>query len=470
MREAAKGSRLSALLGPGKAAAACYTPAHESNRPMKAPDSARALARHLLRAVLREHTPLDEAWSGAKGVSRLQPRDRAFARLLVATVLRRLGQIDALLDQCLERPLKARHAEVRDLLRLGAAQLLFLKTPPHAAVSTTLDLAVGQDVAGYKGLLNAVLRRVALEGEALLSAQDAARLNTKKWLWESWSAAYGDAAARAIAEVHLAEPPLDLTLRDPGAAAVWAEALQAQILPTGSLRLPAGSGEIDKLPGFAEGAWWVQDAAAALPARLLGEVAGLRVLDLCAAPGGKTAQLAAAGAKVTALDISADRIVRLRENLARLSLEAETLTADAREWRPETPFDAVLLDAPCSATGTLRRHPDIAHLKGAKEVAKLTALQDRLLANAVHMLAPSGSLVYATCSLQPEEGAARIASLLDGGAPLERMAIRAEEIGGLGEAITPDGDLRTLPCHLSELGGLDGFYACRLRRRPGDAQ
>ncbi len=430
----------------------------------KAPDTARALARDLLGAVLRARTPLDEALGAAKGLARLQPRDRAFARLLVTTVLRRLGQTDALIDHSLERPLKARHAEVRDLLRLGTAQLLFLGTPAHAAVSTTLDLATGPDTAGYKGLLNAVLRRMSREGAELMAAQDAARLNTKKWLWESWAATYGEATARAIAEAHLAEPPLDLTPRDPEAAQVWAEALGATILPTGSLRLGPGAGEVAKLPGFAEGAWWVQDAAAALPARLLGDVRGKRVLDLCAAPGGKSAQLAAKGAQVTALDISEPRLARLRENLARLSLEAETLVADAREWRPDEPFDAVLLDAPCTATGTLRRHPDIAHLKGAKEVAKLTALQDRLLANAVQMLAPGGLLVYATCSLQPEEGAARIAALFAGGAPLERLPLRAEEIGGLAETITPEGDLRTLPSHLAELGGLDGFYACRLSK------
>ncbi len=433
-------------------------------RPKLLAKDPRVLARDLLRATLRQHTPLDEAWSAARNLTRLEPRDRAFARLLVTTVLRRLGQIDILIDHCLERPLKARHAEVRDLLRLGTAQLVFLGTPAHAAVSTTLDLASEQEVAGYKGLLNAVLRRVAREGADLAATQDAARLNTKKWLWESWSAAYGEAATRAIAEMHLREPPLDVSPRDQTAQEDWAEALKAAILPTGSLRLPPGAGEITKLPGYDEGAWWVQDAAAALPARLLGDVRGKRVLDLCAAPGGKTAQLAAAGAQVTALDISAERLARLSENLTRLSLSAETVVADAREWRPEEPFEAVLLDAPCSATGTLRRHPDIAHLKGAKEVAKLTALQDRLLANAFHMLTPGGVLVYATCSLQPEEGPARIETLLAGGTPLARAPLRAEEIGGLNDLVTPLGDLRTLPCHLDEHGGLDGFYACRLRR------
>ena len=433
----------------------------------KKADSARALARHLLREVLRGRVPLDEAWGQARAVARLQPRDRAFARLLVATVLRRLGQIDALIAHCLERPLKARHAEARDLLRLGTAQLVFLGTPAHAAVSTTLELAREPEVAGAKGLLNAVLRRLAREGAGLAAGQDAARLNSKKWLWESWCAAYGEAAARALAETHLEEPPLDLTPREPAARGDWAEALGAAILPTGGLRLPPGAGEVAKLAGYGEGAWWVQDAAAALPARLLGAVQGARVLDLCAAPGGKTAQLAAAGAQVTALDVSEVRLARLGANLARLGLEAETVTADARDWRPGEPFEAVLLDAPCSATGTLRRHPDIAHLKGAKDLAGLTALQDRLLANAVHTVAPGGLLVYATCSLQPEEGPARIAALLAGGAPFERVPLEPQEIGGLKACITAEGDLRTLPCHLREAGGLDGFYACRLRRWTG---
>jgi len=433
-------------------------------RPKPVTKDPRALARDLLAAVLRQRIPLDEAWAAAKFLPRLEPRDRAFARLLVTTVLRRLGQIDKLIEQCLDRPLKARHADVRDLLRLGTAQLVFLGTPPHAAVSTTLDLAAGQETAGYKGLLNAVLRRVSREGADAAAAQDPDRLNTKKWLWDSWRAAYGEKVTRAIAEMHLREPPLDISVRDQTARDDWAEALSAAILPTGSLRLPPGAGEIAKLPGFSEGAWWVQDAAAALPARLLGDVGGKRVLDLCAAPGGKTAQLAAAGAKVTALDISPERLKRLNENLARLSLNAETVAADARDWRPEHPFDAILLDAPCSATGTLRRHPDIAHLKGAKEVAKLTALQDRLLANAVHMLAPGGVLVYAVCSLQAEEGPARIEALLAGGVALERVPLDAQGLGGLSEFLAPLGDLRTLPCHLGEQGGLDGFYACRLRR------
>ncbi len=424
----------------------------------------RRAALAVLQAVLRARRPLDEALSARRELIALSPRDRAFARLLVATVLRRLGQIDVLLGDLLDRPLKARHEAVTDILRLGAAQILFLGTPAHAAVGATVELARGPRLVGQRGLVNAVLRRMAREGAALLEGQDAARLNTPDWLWQALTAAYGEATARAIAELHLADPPLDLTLRNPQEAADWAERLGARLLPTGSLRLPPGSGAIERLAGYDAGAWWVQDAAAALPARLFGPVAGKSVFDLCAAPGGKTAQLAAAGARVTAIDFSPGRQSRLDNNLLRLGLAAATVAADATTWRPEAPAEAVLLDAPCSATGTLRRHPDVARLKGPDDLPGLTALQDRLLQAASAMTAPGGLLVYAVCSLLPEEGPARIAALIESGAPFAREPIAPEEIGGLAEIVTPEGDLRSLPCHLADLGGLDGFYACRLRR------
>jgi len=430
--------------------------------PAKTAD-ARQTALALLRAVLDDSRPLDEALAGNAHFARLEPRDRAFARLLLATTLRRLGQIDAALDRCLDRRIRPKDMVLRHILRLGAAQLLFLETPPHAAVSTSLDLAKGPRLGGLRGLLNAVLRRLSREGKDILASQDAARLNTPDWLWQPWCAAYGEATARAIATAHLAEPPLDLSCKTD--ADGWAERLGAKPLPTGTLRLPAGQGEVTRLPGYAEGAWWVQDAAAALPARLLGDVAGTTVIDLCAAPGGKTAQLAAGGAEVVAVERSPERLKRLRENLDRLRLGAATVEADAAQWQPPVPADAVLLDAPCSATGTLRRHPDIAWLKSAQQIASLTAAQDRLLAHAVAMVKPGGVLVYAVCSLQPEEGPQRIHALLSSDDRVERLPIGAEELPGLAEAVTPGGDLRTLPCHLAAEGGLDGFYACRLRRR-----
>ena len=426
----------------------------------------RALAADLLSAVLRRQRPLDDVFEARIAGSRLEGRDRGFVRLLVATALRRLGQIDALIAAMLDRPGTLK-PPVQDVLRLGVAQLLFLGTPAHAAVNTTVALVGAEpQTLPYKKLVNALMRRLGREGAALVASQDAARLDTPDWLWTSWQAAYGAEAARAIATAHLAEAPLDLTLKQPADTALWAERLEATILPTGSLRRAAG-GAVPELPGFAEGGWWVQDAAAALPATLFGPLAGLRVFDLCAAPGGKTAQLAAAGARVTAVDRAAPRLERLTANLARLGLAADTIAADAALWRPDQPADAILLDAPCSATGTIRRHPDIPHLKGEADVAKLAALQRRLLGHAVTLLRPGGTLVYTVCSLQPEEGERQIAALLAGGAPLVRRPVTAAEIGGIDGALTADGDVRTLPCHLGERGGMDGFYIARLVRTDG---
>ena len=433
----------------------------KGGKPAGARPSARGVALELLSAVLEKKRPLDELLEGNRPLAALEPRDRAFAYLMTATVLRRLGQIDALIAHALAHPLPAKAATAQNLLRLGVAQLLFLKVPAHAAVGETVELAEAMSWGGFKALINAVLRRLGAEGEALVAAQDAPRLNTPEWLWQSWSRAYGEVVARDIAAACLEEPPLDLTVKSN--AEGWAAELEAELLPTGGLRRRAG-GDVKALAGFAEGAWWVQDAAAALPARMLGQVAGKRVLDLCAAPGGKTAQLALAGAKVTALERSAHRLRRLAENLARLRLSAELVAADVELWRPEEPADAVLLDAPCTATGALRRHPDIRHLKTPADVTRMAAEQDRLLKAALAMLRRGGLLVYAVCSLELEEGPARIAHLLGAGAPLRRRPLEASEINGLAELVTPEGDLRTLPCHLAERGGLDGFYACRLER------
>jgi 16S rRNA (cytosine967-C5)-methyltransferase len=415
------------------------------------------VALDLLQAVLRQKRPLDEALAAHEGLGQLDSRDRGFARVLTATCLRRLGEIDQAIAPLLATPLPAKASAVADALRLGACQLLFLGTPPHAAVSETVALVAGLGAlgGGYKGLANALLRRLDRER----TATDPAR-NVPAWLAESWSAAYGPATAAAIAAAHLREAPLDLSLK--ADAGDWAERLGAQILPTGTLRLSDASGAIEALPGFAEGAWWVQDVAAALPAKLLGRPA--EAIDLCAAPGGKTAELAAAGIAVTAVDRSPQRLRRLRANLDRLGLSAEIVEADAASWRPAAPVEAVLLDAPCSATGTIRRHPDLPWLKRPEDLPKLTALQDRLLDNAVAMTAPDGVIVYATCSLQPEEGPARIAALLARGAPVARFPIGRGEIGGLAELLTPEGELRSLPSHLAASGGMDGFYACRLRR------
>jgi len=423
--------------------------------------TARGVAVDLLGTVLRRRRSLDDAIDEASDLQLLSVRDRAFARLLVATVLRRLGQIDALIAHCLATPLPPRASVIHDMLRLGIAQLLFLRTPAHAAVATTVDLADARGFTSHKGLVNAVLRRLSQDGPGLVAQQDAPRLNTPKWLWNSWTGAYGAIECRRIAEVHLREAPLDITVR--GDRTGWAERLEAILLPSGTIRRASG-GAIANLPGYTDGAWWVQDAAAAIPARLFGDIAGKHVIDLCAAPGGKTAQLASAGATVTALDRSPRRLDRMSANLKRMTLKVEMVSADAITWRPEKKVWGVLLDAPCTATGAIRRHPDVPHLKTPDDVARLAAVQERLLTAAIDMLEVGGTLVYCTCSLEPDEGHKQIENLLARGAPLQRVPVRGEEVGGLTEFITASGDIRTLPSHIPEFDGIDGFFASRLVR------
>lgn len=437
-----------------------------TDTPPSSQADARAVATSLLRATLRRGQPLDGALASDPNFAKLAPRDRAFARLIAATALRRLGQIDALITGCLESGLPDQVSLVEDILRIGVAQLAFLGTPAHAAVDRTVAQVHGRRIARYRALVNAVLRRISRESADLIAGHDAARMNTPDWLWHAWSEAHGEETCRRIAACHLGEAPLDITVK--GDPAAWAERLKAEHLSTGTLRRAAG-GRIEDLAGYADGEWWIQDAAAALPARVLmaafpGGVAGRRVADLCAAPGGKTAQLASAGARVSAVDSSAARIGRLGGNLERLGLDASLIVDDAVTWRPDDRFDAVLLDAPCSGTGTIRRHPDIARLKTAEDVDRLANLQRRLLDAAGALVVPGGVLVYSVCSLQPVEGEAQIAAFLESGVPFVRQPISPTEIGGLEDPISRSGDIMTLPCHLAERGGLDGFYVARLRR------
>lgn len=421
----------------------------------------RTIALDALDAVLVEKRLLDEVLDSDPRLNKLAERDRGFLRLLVATTLRRLGQLDDMIGRCLDKKLPNKARRVHDVLRLGACQLIFLKTPAHAAIDTSVNLVKGTQLAGFSGLINAVLRRLDRDGHGWAEQQDAARLNTPAWLLQSWQRTYGAETASAIANANLVEAPVDITVV--GDPAAWTERLEAELLPTGSLRRHGG-GDITKLPGFAEGSWWVQDAAAALPAKLMGDVRGKRVADLCAAPGGKALQLAVAGGLVTAVDRSARRLVRFQQNLERLKLTSEIVEADVAGWRPEQAFDAVLLDAPCTATGTFRRHPDGPRLKGPGDVAALADQQTALLKAAVDMLRPGGTLVYCVCSMEPEEGIGQIERLLSSGAPMKRVPIAAAEVGGLGELLTPAGDLRTLPCHLTERGGMDAFFAARLQK------
>lgn len=414
---------------------------------------ARAAALEILSAALARRTGLDEALS-APAFNALEPRDRAFARALAMATLRRLGPIDRALDA---RLTKSPPDTVRNILRLGVAQVFLMDTPAFAAVATTVDLAAARgDARPFKGLVNAVLRNLLREPPNL----DEARALAPEWLLARWTAAYGEAEALAIAAAIAQEPAADLSLRAAEDAAAVAEAVEGEMLPGGTIRTQR-RGDLAAWPGFDEGQWWVQDASAAVAARLLEPAPGQQVLDLCAAPGGKTLQLAAAGAEVTALDRSAARMKRMAENLRRTGLSAKTLVADATGWTGG-PFDAVLLDAPCTSTGTFRRHPDVLWAVRPSDIVSLAATQAKLLDAAADRVAAHGRLIYCVCSLEPEEGEAQIEAFLRRRSDYAlEPAIPGE--GGAPEAsLRPDGTLRILPHHRP--GGTDGFYIARLTR------
>ena len=427
---------------------------------------ARRLAATVIDEVLRARVALDETLDRLVPDSGLDAADAGLARAIAVTAFRRLGTIQHAINERLERGSPRHSGLFEPILAAAAAQILFLDVPDHAAVDLAIrHLHEDPRSARYTALGNALLRRGVRERDAILADAEANPFrDTPDWLATSWRAAYGEEAATAIALSHREEPPLDVTAKaDP---AVWAEKLGGILLPTGSIRLRERQA-IATLPGYQEGAWWVQDAAAALPVKLISPAPGERIADLCAAPGGKTAQIAAAGAQVTALDRSGPRLRRLKANLERLGLTAEIVTADATSWQAE-PFDAVLLDAPCSATGTIRRHPDVAWTKSEEDRDRLVALQVKLLDAAAGLTNPGGQLVYCTCSLEPEEGEAQISAFLTRHPQFRRAAASAAEIGGLGAVIDANGDIRTLPLHLPgetpRLSGWAGFYASRLIR------
>lgn len=421
---------------------------------------ARAAAQAILGEVLRRRRPLDLALDSILGGSGLEPRDAAFARAIASETLRRFGQLDDLVRRFVTKlPPPHRAGPAFEILLAGACELLFLKVPAHAAVDAANELAAADSKAlHFKSLINAVLRRMAREGEGVIATQDAPRLNTPDWLWTRWCESFGEETARAIAAAHLVPPPLDL-----GAKPNAQRLPEGEPLRGGVIRLRE-AGRIEDLPGYGEGAWWVQDFAATLPARLLGEVRDKTVIDLCAAPGGKTAQLASTGARVIAVERDTARLERLRANLARLHLDAELVCADARDFTPQARAPLVLLDAPCSATGTIRRHPDLPWNKSAADVNTCAQGAAELLDAAAGMVAEGGTLVFAVCSLEPEEGPEQVADFLARHAEFRRDPIGADDVFAMRELVTADGDLRTLPCHLAEQGGMDGFYAARLKR------
>ena len=423
----------------------------------------RRLATTLLRVCLDRKLTVEDVVSGSREAQALEPRDRAFLSTLLLTTFRHGGEIDAILAKLVDRPLPRKSGVTREILVLGVSQLLFLGMAPHAVIDLAVRTAKEDRFAlHFSGLVNAVLRKVSNGGVALLEGLDAPRLNTPTWLWDRWVKTYGEDTTRQMALANGERPALDIAFKTD--AAPWIEALGGALLPNGQLRLASGHEAVPDLAGFSEGAWWIQDAAATIPGRLLGDVLGRAVIDLCAAPGGKTLQLAAAGAQVTAVDMSETRLVRVQENLRRTGLEATLVTRDMLSPDLSGEWDAVLLDAPCSATGTIRRHPELPYLKDEAQIRELAGLQRRLLRKAAGLVKPGGMLVYCTCSLEPEEGEMRARGFLADHPEFE--IVPAEGSWLPAGAVQPEGWVRTLPCMIyGTHHGMDGFFAVAMRRR-----
>ena len=422
----------------------------------------RTLAADLLRTCLDRKLTVEEAMSSSHDVQRLDARDRAFLSTLLLTSFRHGGEIDAILARLVDRPLPRKSGSARSILILGVTQLLFLDMAPHAVIDLAVRSAkADRNALHFSGLINAVLRKVSSGGQALRDGLDAPRLNTPEWLWLRWVKSYGEDTARQIAVANAERPSLDLSFK--ANATDWQEALGGEPLPNGQLRLPAGHVPVPELAGFAEGEWWIQDAAATIPARLGGDVRGKSVLDLCAAPGGKTLQFAAMGARVTALDLSEVRLRRLRENLERTGLEASVLVEDALSPELTGAWDVVMLDAPCSATGTIRRHPELPYLKDETQVKELAGLQRRLLRKAGQLVTPGGILIYCTCSLEPEEGEMRVRGFLADNPDFTIFPATGDWLPQ--GAVQTGGWVRTLPfMSYGTSRGMDGFFAVALRR------
>lgn len=431
---------------------------------------ARKTAARLLGAIVDAHTSLDGLTDDEHGHPQylaLDGRDRALVRAILITALRYRVTIERLIASRLERPLPANAKSLSHILHVAAAQILFLDVPDSAAV----DLAVSHAKSDprtqrFAGLVNAVLRELARRKERAPPAELERTVDAPDWFRDRIIQAYGAETASRIFAMHRLEAPIDLTVKSDPAG--WAQQLGGILLPSGSVRLSDLNGPLTELAGFAEGEWWVQDAAAALPARMLGDVSGLRVADLCSAPGGKAAQLAAAGARVTAVDTSRNRLRRLKSNFERLRLPVETVEADILNWKPEEQFDAILLDAPCSSTGTVRRHPDVPWTKSEEDVRKLADLQRRLLEAAIPLVRPGGRIVFSNCSLDPLEGEDLVAGILAGREDVEIEPVLPGELSGADAFIDKQGMLRTTPGDMrmdtEKASGMDGFFAARLRR------
>ena len=433
----------------------------------------RRAAVDVLFRIFRHGEPLDRALEDVLSqdlIASMEQRDRALVRLLVTTALRRRGQIDDVLRNFLAKPLPKRSGAVGEILLVAIAQILFLKTPPHAAINIAVEQCRndrrGQHLAK---LANAVLRRVSEGGEEILAAQDSARLNSPDWIWDKWCRTFGEDLTRKIADAHQVPPGLDVSVKsDPER---WADLLGGIVLPSGSVRFQP-KGRIEDLPGFEGGDWWVQDVAATLPVKMLGDVRGLRIADLCSAPGGKTALLASLGGDVVSVDNSALRLTRVVENLDRLKLKAEVVEADILNWVAGEAFDVVLLDAPCSATGTIRRHPDIPFIKSSKDSEELAQLQREMLVRAGQLVKPGGRLVFCTCSLDEIEGEQHLGFVSREMPDFEVEAIDGTGLGWPQEWSGSGGYLRTLPHFLAQeqagLSGMDGFFAVKFLKKASE--
>ncbi|UXO82708.1 RsmB/NOP family class I SAM-dependent RNA methyltransferase [Brucella intermedia] len=436
--------------------------------------AARLCAARLLGAVIEKNTSLDGLTDNTHGHPQylaLEPRDRALVRAILGSALRNRGSIERAINKRLDRPLPENAVALKHLLHVAIAQIFYLDLPDHSAVDLAVE-AANSDPRNrkYAGLVNALLRRLSRNKERALAHSLEPETNVPEWFAKSITDAYGADKAAAILAMHAYEPPIDFTVK--GDAEAWAEKLGGVALPNGSVRLQTVEGNLTDLPGFAEGDWWVQDVAASLPARLMGDIKGKRVADLCAAPGGKTAQLVLQGADVTALDLSENRLKRLRGNLERLGFEAKTVATNLMDFQPDELFDAVLLDAPCSSTGTVRRHPDVPWTKTPQDIAKLAELQGKLLAHAATLVKPGGVIVFSNCSLHPLEGE-EMARKAAENPLLEPFPITDQDCSGLEGLVTAEGFLRSTPADLPperfdgnpHMAGMDGFFAARFKRR-----
>jgi 16S rRNA (cytosine967-C5)-methyltransferase len=428
--------------------------------------AARETAVRVLMAVTLKNRPLDLTFDDMASTANLDSRDRAFTMHMVMLTLRRYGSLNHILDMMLDRGLPQNATWTKAAILIGLAQILFMRTADFASAHQMVELVKnlpGKE-KGFAGLVNAVLRRAGREKASLLKTLDRnPLLDIPDWLRGRWVSAYGQDTAEQLAIALHSEPMLDISLKNADMATDYATRLEANILPTGSLRRPFA--DVKSLNGYEDGEWWIQDISASLPAKLFPDLEGKHILDMCAAPGGKTLQLASLSAVVTAIDRSKNRLKRLIENLKRTGLKAEVMTADASTFIPQRSVDHILLDAPCSATGTYRRNPDVMLHKTADDIQKLAKLQSRILEHAFSLLPPEGTLIYCVCSIEPDEGIDQINLFLKDNPKARRLPVTPEETDGLGEIITENGDILCLPHFLKEQGGMDGFYISRLTKQ-----